>query len=142
MINKKEQASSLFEKGAGIQDIMDKVGVSKAMAYNYQKEWKNGPTSKPSNPDELADALFGKDIKDQEPNDTNIVENTPQKEQTEIPKKWLVEKSKTITYQGEYGAYQVTNNLVNVHLEAAEMGLDKKTLVGLIEELQEVYQCI
>lgn len=138
---KKDQALNLFEQGASIQDIMDKLGVSKAMAYNYQKEWK-GAKNRPSSADELADAIFGKDPEEQETNATNSEVKTPQDEQTAIPKKWLVEKSKTVTYQGEYGTYKVTNELVDVKLETAEMGLDKKTLIGLIEELQEVYESI
>ena len=152
-MTKKDHAFKLFEEGASPDEIAKKLGIKREQVAGYKFMWKKAKGTVTA--DDLADSLFGPDEEEVEEAPQKPTINTEfEKAFTEIEVqakmelqptfkgKWLVEKSRLITYKGEYGAYGVINALVDVHFDTPEMTLDKKALSGLIEELQELYQII
>ncbi|PHV72159.1 hypothetical protein CS063_01405 [Sporanaerobium hydrogeniformans] len=154
MATKKEDAMRLYKKGYTVNQVMDELQITKGSAFNYQTEYKKtlgmvASNEKPKTADELADALFGNEEepsiekkhyevpKGDEDSEKPIQAIEEQPKPSKVKRK-LQELSRTVTYKGEFGEYEVSNKVVVVRFEDSEMSLDKNTISGLIEELTEL----
>lgn len=93
-----------------------------------------GKNNIPKTPDELADALFGKeeDKKVEQPKKKAFVPKT----QVEEVKSTL--KLVTEVYEGECSKYIVTNNVLTISINRQFIQINKSSLNKLIKELNEL----
>ena len=154
-MTKKQQAFQLLEEGATPAEIAKKLNIAKASVATYKYEWKKSKGI--ATTADLADSLFGPDeeptsqettiedhqeitteefIKQAEEFQQENKELTDTKPESKTSR--LNEISRSVTYKGEYGTYEVTNTVVQVVFDTAEMCLENITLSGLIEELEEL----
>lgn len=85
----------------------------------------------PQTPDELADAIFGKD------KEAGQMQKKTQKATLTGSKSYLKLVSEKKTYKGEFGVYEICDGELTITTES-KVGIDKVTLSKLIDELGEL----
>lgn len=88
----------------------------------------------PKTPDELADAIFGKDEQKEEKPKKHFVAGGQA-----VAKSSLKLESETRVYSGKYGKYTITDGIASIELnKETVLAVEKPSLVELSKEIEEL----